>query len=215
MITVKKLVFNAFQENTYVVYDESGECVIIDPGCYTSSEQKELLKFIEQKNLKPVKHLYTHPHIDHILGNAYVYHQFGILPVMHKVALPIYLRSAEHGLIFGIQIDGITEPKEFIDEGDIIKFGNSELEVLYTPGHVDGHVCFVNRVRKFVIAGDVLFRDSIGRTDLPTGNFGILSESIKTKLYTLGDDFTVYPGHGPDTTIGYEKINNLYVSIEK
>jgi glyoxylase-like metal-dependent hydrolase (beta-lactamase superfamily II) len=211
MVKIEKLVFNAFQENTYIVYDETGECLIVDPGCYDPHEEEDLYAFIKTNALKPVGHLYTHAHIDHILGNGYVYRTWGLKPVMHKESVPIFLGAREHGLMFGIEIDEIIEPESFIDEGDYVRFGNSKLEVIYTPGHVAGHVCFVCHQEKCVIVGDVLFRDSIGRTDLPTGDFDLLAASIRSKLYTLSPEYTVYPGHGPKTSIGYEMMNNPFV----
>jgi len=205
------MVFNAFQENTFLVWDETRECVIIDPGCEGSAEQNELTEFINNNDLKLVGHLYTHCHIDHILGNAYVFETYGLRPVMHRDSLPVFHSAGDHGKMFGIEVDGLIEPETFLKEGDEVKFGNHALEVLHTPGHVNGHICFANRDEKFVIVGDVLFRDSIGRTDLPTGDFDLLSHNIQNKLYTLGRDFTVHPGHGPSTTIGYEMLNNPFV----
>lgn len=211
MVKIEKFVFNAFQENTYIVYDETGECLIIDPGCYDPHEEEGLYSFIKSNELKPVGHLYTHAHIDHILGNGYVFSTWGLKPVMHKESVPIFLGSREHGRMFGIEIGEIIEPEAFLNEGEFVRFGNSKLEVLYTPGHVDGHVCFVCHEEKWVIVGDVLFRDSIGRTDLPTGNFDLLANSIRSKLYTLGTEYIVYPGHGPETSIGHEMRNNPFV----
>ena len=211
MIKIESLVFNAFQENTYLVFDDTGECLIIDPGCQEPYEEQQLSSFIESHKLKPVGHLYTHGHIDHILGNAWVYNTYGLRPVMHKDSLPVFMNSGDKGEMFGIEVGEIVEPKEFLNDGDLIRFGNSDMEVLHTPGHVDGHLCFVNHEAKCVIVGDVLFKDSIGRTDLPTGDFDLLSNSIRTKLYTLGTDYVVWPGHGPETSIGHEMFNNPFV----
>jgi glyoxylase-like metal-dependent hydrolase (beta-lactamase superfamily II) len=211
MIKVERLIFNAFQENTYLVSDDTGECLIIDAGCQGQFEQEQLSEHLASNNLKPVGQIYTHCHIDHILGNGYVFEKYGLRPVMHKKSLPIFLGASDHGKMFGIEIDGLIEPEVFIADGDLVRFGNSSLEVLYTPGHVDGHVCFVNHDAQIVIVGDVLFRDSIGRTDLPTGDFDVLGQSIRTKLYTLGTEYIVYPGHGPETSIGHEMLNNPFV----
>jgi len=211
MISIERLVFNAFQENTYIVFDDTCECLIIDPGCQESYEEQRLASFINSNNLKPVGHLYTHGHIDHILGNGYVYNTWGLKPVMHKDSIPIFMNAGDHGRMFGIEVNEIIEPKEFIEEGDFIRFGNSGLKVLDTPGHVDGHVCFVCQDAQAVIVGDVLFKDSIGRTDLPTGDFDVLSHSIRKKLYTLDANYVVYPGHGPETSIGHEMSNNPFV----
>lgn len=211
MIKVERLVFNAFQENTYLVYDDTAECVIIDPGCSNSAEEQELDDFISRNNLKPVAHIYTHCHIDHILGISHVFNRYGLRPVMHPASLPMLQGAPEHGRMFGIEMSEIVEPETFFNDGDEVKFGNATLEVRYTPGHADGHVCLVNHQEKFVIVGDVLFNGSIGRTDLPTGDFDTLAQSIRTKLYTLPPDFIAYPGHGPHTTIEQEKNSNPFV----
>lgn len=212
MITIKRFMFNPFQVNTFILYDETGECVIIDPGCYEDFEKEQLVKFIEDHNLKPKRLLNTHCHIDHLLGNNFVAEKYGLKPEVHREGVEFIKSATEQGMTFGLFVPAQTEPEDFFEEGDIIKFGNSELEVLYTPGHVDGHVCFLNRDQKFVIVGDVLFQMSIGRTDLPTGDTDLLLSNIREKLFTLPDDFTVYPGHGPETTIGFEKVNNPFLN---
>ncbi len=212
MIKIERLVFNPFQENTYIVWDDSGEALIIDPGCYDQNEEQALVKFLDDSKLKPVAQIFTHTHIDHILGASFVYGHYGLRPVMHRDALQFYTEADKQGLMFGFEIDEIVEPEKFIDEGDKVAFGSSHLHVLHTPGHVDGHLCFVCRENKFAVAGDVLFLESIGRTDLPTGNFDLLARHIRNKIYTLGDDFTIYPGHGPHTTVGHEIFNNPFVN---
>ncbi len=212
MLTIKSFTFGPFAENTFVLYDASNECVIIDPGCYTSSEQQILKNYMLDTKLKPVLLLNTHCHIDHIAGNRFVHDTYGLFPLIHKEDL-IVLQSQEticH--IYGLNYDPSPLPEKFIDEGDVISFGNTKLKVLFTPGHAPGHVVFYNAENNFVINGDVLFNGSIGRTDLPFSNFGTLENSIKTKLYTLPDKTIVYCGHGPATTIGYEKKNNPFVN---
>ena len=211
MITIEKFAFNPFQMNTYILSDETNECVIIDPGCYEEREERILSEYISSQNLHPVKLLFTHSHIDHIFGTNFVAKKYSLKPEIHKAGLPFHINGDEHAKMYGFEIDKVVEPENFIEEGDIIKFGNSEIKVVYTPGHADGSVCFIGDKDKFVITGDVLFRDSIGRTDFPTGDFDVLKKSIHTKLFTLPDDFTVYSGHGPETSIGYEKVNNPYV----
>lgn len=213
MITIEKFVFNPFYENTYVLFDETGECIIIDPGCSEAEEEKELSDFFALKNLKPVRQIYTHCHIDHIFGANFIYKKYKLKPDIHKAALPFLIRGPEQARVYGFEMAKVVEPENFIEEGDKIKFGKSELEVVYTPGHADGSVCFINHPQKFVITGDVLFQGSIGRTDFPTGNFDLLMDSIRTKLYVLPDDFTVYSGHGEKTTIGFEKVNNPFVRL--
>ena len=211
MITIEKFVFNPFQENTYLLFDETGECVIIDPGCYDASEQDQLVEFIETKNLKPVKLVYTHCHVDHILGNNFIAETYKLKPEIHKAGLPFLERGHEQGKVYGFIIPKSILPEKYIEHGDALKFGHSELKVVYTPGHADGSICFINDNQKFVITGDVLFRDSIGRTDFPTGDFDVLMKSIHDHLFILADDFTVYCGHGPETSIGYEKVNNPFI----
>jgi len=212
MITIDCFTFNGFQENTYVLRDETNECVIIDPGCYTSSEQQELVNFIKTNGLTPVKLLNTHCHIDHILGNNFVASTFNLRLSMHEKDLPVLHATTEYGHLYGFTVDKSPEPSEFLDEGDVVKFGNSQLDVLFVPGHAPGHIVFVNHEQKFAINGDVLFYGSIGRTDLPGGDHETLINSIKTKMFALGDDYTIYTGHGPSTTIGFEKANNPFLT---
>ena len=211
-MTIASFVFNMFQENTYVLYDETGECVIIDPGCFDKSEQNELIEFIQSKNLKPVKLINTHCHVDHILGNSFVNEKFGLKPVMHRGELQQLQSAPTYAGMFGVQITPSPMPEEFFDEGDKVEFGKTELEILFTPGHSPGEVCLFCRKDKILIAGDVLFQMSIGRTDLPGGNHNTLINAIKQKLFPLGDEVKVYPGHGPETTIGFEKKNNPFLS---
>lgn len=213
MITIEKFVFNPFQENTYIVYDETKDCIIIDPGCYDSYEQKHLAQLVKSFDLKPVCLINTHCHVDHILGNNYVVAKYDLQQCIHKAGLGFLRDAHKHAGMYGIDMEPLAGPVKFLEEGDTVGLGNSGLEVLYTPGHADGSICLLSRNDRFVITGDVLFRDSIGRTDFPTGDFDLLMQSIRDKLFILGDDFTVYPGHGPETTIGHEKVNNPFVRL--
>ena len=208
---VNRFVFNSFGVNTYVLTDNTGKCLIVDPACQSKNEENELAVFVTGNNLQPVGMLNTHFHIDHVVGNTFVCNTFNLRPQCHKRSKMFWETAVEFGSVFGIKVENLIVPSDFIEDGDIITYGNSSVEVLYTPGHADGSVCFVNHAERYVIVGDVLFRDSIGRTDLPTGNFDMLYESITTKLFTLPIDYTVYPGHGPETTIGYEKSNNPFL----
>lgn len=208
---INKLVFNSFGVNTYVLSDNTGKCLIIDPACSVNNEETRLAEFINVNKLQPVGMVNTHFHIDHILGNTFVCNAYNLSPMCHIAGKLIWETAAETGFAYGFKIDNLITPTIFITEGEIISFGNSFVEVLYTPGHADGSICLVNHAEHYVISGDVLFRDSIGRTDLPSGNYDLLFESITTKLFTLPDDYTVYPGHGPETKIGYEKINNPFL----
>jgi glyoxylase-like metal-dependent hydrolase (beta-lactamase superfamily II) len=211
MIQIAAFAFNPFQENTYVLYDETKECIIIDPGCYTPLEQAELSTFIENKELKPVRLILTHCHIDHILGCKYISSRYNLISETNKIEMQVFDNAERAAAIFGIRLEKPPVPGKFIDENDVIKFGNSSLTILFTPGHSPGSLCFYNNEQKFVIGGDVLFHGSIGRTDLPGGNFDTLISSIKEKLFPLGDDVIVYPGHGSETTIGFEKTNNPFL----
>jgi hydroxyacylglutathione hydrolase len=211
MIKIKKFVFNTFMVNSYILYDESGECVLIDAACYELKEQEEIRNFISLNNLKLVSNLNTHCHIDHVLGNNFIAQTYGIRPEYHEDSVLFLHTLKEMGSSFGYAISEVPEPKRFLEDDEIIRWGNSSLEVLYTPGHAAGSVCFYSEIEGFVITGDVLFRDTIGRTDLPSGDFDLLMNSIKTKLFTLPEETLVYPGHGPETEIGYEMENNPFI----
>jgi hydroxyacylglutathione hydrolase len=211
MTSVKNFIFNAFQVNTYLLYDETGECIIIDPGCMDKKEEQELTDFINTKNLKPVRLFNTHTHVDHIAGNKFVSEKYKIPLAIHEEGLAFIKSAKGYAAAFNFDIGETIIPTEFIKDGTIIIFGNSELKVLYTPGHANGSVCFYCEKDKFVIVGDVLFNGSIGRTDFPTGNYDLLISSIKEKLFILPDDTVVYSGHGPKTSIGYEKTTNPFL----
>ncbi|MGD0711443.1 MAG: MBL fold metallo-hydrolase [Bacteroidales bacterium] len=211
MTAIKKFVFNSIQVNTYLLYDESGECIIIDAGCMGRDEENELTGYIEKKNLKPVRLLNTHTHVDHIAGNKFVSEKYNIPLTIHKEGMQFIQSAKTYGASFNFDIGDTIDPSSYINDGDIIKFGQSELKVIYTPGHANGSVCFYCEKDKFVIVGDVLFYGSIGRTDLPTGNYDLLLSSIKNKLFTLPDDTIVFTGHGGRTTIGHEKTTNPFL----
>jgi glyoxylase-like metal-dependent hydrolase (beta-lactamase superfamily II) len=211
MTDIKRFVFNPFQVNTYVLSDKSGECVIIDPGCSDGTESLALMDHIKNEGLKPVRVLLTHTHIDHVIGCNMVEEATGLGPELHEAGTVFLERSTETARTYGFDLDRNPVPAGFISEGDEIKFGDSKLEVLYTPGHADGSVCFLCREGGFVIVGDVLFHLSIGRTDFPTGDYDLLRRSIFDKLFILPEDTMVYSGHGPETNIGFEKANNPFL----
>lgn len=212
MVKIKKFTFNAFQVNTYVLYDETGECAIIDASCYEKHEKRKLADFINENNLTPVVQLLTHCHIDHMLGSRFVSKTFKLKPLTHKDSLPFLENSKEYGKVFGFDVDKPVMPDIFLDDGDIIEFGKQELKAIYTPGHAAGSLCFYHEAGKFVIVGDVLFQQSVGRTDLPTGNHDELIKSILQKLLVLPGETTVYPGHGPETSIEDEKTSNPFLT---
>ena len=211
MIQIHSFVFSPFSENTYVLWDETNEAVVIDPGCLTQQEKEELSSFISSKGLTVKTLLQTHAHIDHVCGSAFVKRKYGVKMLMHRNEIPVLDNVESRAKVWGIQGYEPVEADEFIDEKSVIKFGNSELSVLFVPGHAPGHLAFVNHAQKFVIGGDVLFRGSIGRTDFPLCNHADLLNSIRTQFFALPDDYTVYPGHNEPTTIGHEKRINPFL----
>ena len=212
MIQVKSFTCNPYQENCYLLYDETLECVIIDPGMYTGDEQNALLKFIAENKLKPVLLLNTHCHIDHVLGNKFVYDTYGLLPRFHEGELPVLIAVVSSAPQMGIRYEVSPLPEVYLEAAGSIEFGNSKLELIFAPGHSPAHLCFYGEDDQFLIGGDVLFYQSIGRTDLPGGNHAQLLKNIREKLFVLPDDCTVYPGHGPATSIGFEKMNNPFLN---
>lgn len=209
---IKKFTFNQVQENTFVVYDETGECAIIDAGCYFENERLELDTFISQKQLKPVRLINTHCHFDHIMGITHCRTKYNLKFECHPNEAVLVEQAEDHGDLFGIPMEPIDPPDASFQEGDKITFGNSFLQVIEAPGHSPGGVVFYNPDQKILIAGDVLFYGSVGRTDLPGGSFVRLIGNIKTKLLTLPEETLVYCGHGPETTIGFEKRNNPFLT---
>ena len=214
MIQIKTFYFNDLRECTYVLWDETLECIIIDPGCYSSSERERLVKFIDSENLKPVKIVNTHGHFDHIMGNAFVATEWGIKTYIHPQDKPHLERAQKYSELFGYSIEQPPLDTIDIDDGDKITFGKSSVTVMHTPGHTRGGVSLYNIEEKFVITGDALFAGSIGRTDLPGGDYDQLMESLLGRLVKLGNDFKVYPGHGPVTTIGQELDTNPFLRYE-
>lgn len=208
---IKKFTFNPIQENTFVVYDETGECVIVDAGCFFANERQELDDFISEKKLNPVRLINTHCHFDHIMGITYCRAKYHLPFESHPDEAVLVEQAVEHGDMFGVPMEPVDAPNGFFREGDRITFGNSYLEVIEAPGHSPGGVVFYNPEQKILIAGDVLFYGSIGRTDLPGGSYERLVTNIKTKLLVLPEDTKVYCGHGPETTIGFEKENNPFL----
>ncbi|WP_070138245.1 MBL fold metallo-hydrolase [Crocinitomix algicola] len=209
MIKVQKFTFNPFQENTYVLYDESGECVIIDPGCYESHERETLSQFIQENNLKPVHLLNTHCHVDHVFGNYFVSQTYNLQLSCHRLDLPTLALVPKSCQMYGIPGYQLSpEPTVFLEEGDVVEFGKSKLKVIFGPGHAPGHIAFYAEEESFVINGDILFKGSFGRYDLPGASFEDLQKTILDKMFMLPEHTVVYCGHGPETTIGQEKLTN-------
>jgi glyoxylase-like metal-dependent hydrolase (beta-lactamase superfamily II) len=210
---VKSFEFNPFAENTYILFDETRECVVIDPGCYEKDEQQALISFIQDNQLTVSQVINTHCHIDHVLGNAFVKDYFKVDLLLNRIEEPLLRAVKTYAPNYGFNRYQDSEPDKFIDENDKITFGKQTLDILFVPGHSPGHLAFYHAETKTLIGGDVLFQNSIGRTDLYGGDYDTLIESIHTKLFALPDEVTVYPGHGPTTTIGFEKKTNPFCAI--
>ena len=210
MLHIAKFTFNPFQENTYVVHNGS-EAIIIDPGCWEKHEQKQLEEFLGDNALSPVRLVLTHAHIDHILGNAWVHDRYGLAPELHQADVFVLESAPQVAHLYGLNYDPSPPPARLIEKGEQIPIGDEKLEVLFVPGHAPGHIALFHKDQRFVIGGDVLFRGSIGRTDLPGGDMDTLLKSIREELFPLGDDVKVYCGHGPETTIGEEKRSNPFL----
>jgi hydroxyacylglutathione hydrolase len=214
MLTVTSFVFSPVQENTYVVHNEAGDCIIVDPGCYFGNERNELKEFIQNGQLAPKYLLNTHCHLDHVFGNKFIHDTYGLTLHLHEKEKILLDYAPTSGLSWGLPFDNYQGDLIFLREGEVIRLGDDELQVLFTPGHSPGHVSFWCRAQQFVLSGDVLFRQSIGRTDLPGGSFETLIQSIREKLFVLPEETIVYPGHGPETTVGAEKTDNPFLSEE-
>jgi hydroxyacylglutathione hydrolase len=214
MINVSIIPFNAFQQNTSIVSDEDGNCVIIDPGCYSSQEENILMTFIEENQLKPLAVLNTHAHIDHVLGNQFVTEKYGTLLYLHSGDLYTLRSVANYAHLYGFEGYKLSpEPTHFLENEQTLQFGKIIFKVKHTPGHAPGHVIFINEQDNFVINGDVLFKGSFGRTDLPGGDFETLKETIMNIMFKLPDNMRVYCGHGPETSIGNEKVSNYILNF--
>ena len=216
MIKVKSFVFNPFMENTYIAFDDqTNEGIIIDPGCYEKEEKEELTAFIATNQIKIVKLLNTHCHIDHVFGNQFIKDQYQVPLMIHKADEATLNAVKAYAPNYGFTQYEEAQPDSYIDEGDTIAFGEATLEIIFVPGHAPGHVAFYHKEQKICFGGDVLFDGSIGRTDLPGGDFDTLIQSIHRKMFLLSDDTEVYCGHGPSTTIGKEKATNPFCAISQ
>lgn len=212
MLKLESFVFNPFAENTYIVYNDSNECIIIDPGCSTKGEENQLFSFIDSHRLKPVLAINTHGHIDHILGNTAVKQRYGISVAAHPDVSADFTRSKQQSQFFGLPFNGdCVLPDRSLKDGEIIKIGESTLEVICTPGHAEGSISLYAEIEGWVFTGDALFCRSIGRTDFPGGNYETLRKSIKERLFHLPDDTTVFSGHGESTTIFDEQRYNMFL----
>lgn len=212
LLTVQGFTFNPFQENTYLVWDDSKQAVLIDPGCHNEREYQLLLDFVEENQIRVVKLLNTHCHVDHVLGNAWAKRTFEVKLGIHPKDEPTLRAVQAYAGQWGFHGYEAAEPDYFLSEGEAITWGESgKFDVRFVPGHAPGHVVFWSSEDGFCINGDVLFRESIGRTDLPGGDQTTLVESIKKEMFSLPDETLIYCGHGPETTIGHEKKHNPFV----
>lgn len=211
MLHLKSFTFNPFQQNSYLIYNDEGTAYLIDAGNSSNSENEILKKFIEHKNLKLERFLLTHAHIDHIMGAKFIQDTYGLLPEVHEAEIFFIDRMTQSASMYGLNCEQAPTPKTFLKEGDKIYLGKYGFDCLFTPGHSPGSISFYNKENKVLISGDVLFQGSIGRSDLPMGNHETLIQSIKEKLLVLDDDVKVYSGHGPATTIGFERQNNPFL----
>ena len=213
MIKVEYFTFNPLAENTYVLSNEKGDALIIDPGCYFTEEERTLENYITANRLKPLQLINTHCHLDHVFGNNWVHKKYGLELYIHKGEKTVLEFAPASGNMYGLGFTNYKGPLHYLEEGDEISLGDDKLKVLLTPGHSPASICFYCKEQNFLIGGDVLFYESIGRFDLPGGNEQQLYESIIKKLYVLPGETTVYPGHGEPTTIAHEKRYNPFVRI--
>ncbi len=213
MIQIQTFTFNPFAENTYLVYDETGEGVVIDPGCYEKSEKDTLAQFILDEKINIKYLLNTHCHIDHVLGNDFVKVKYNVPLLIHKNDEPVLRSVRAYAPSYGFNLYQEALPDGYLTEGDTVSFGNIVFKVLFLPGHAPGHIGFYHKESFSLFSGDVLFEQSIGRTDLPGGDHATLIKSIHQKIFTLPDNVIVYPGHGGTTTVGEEKISNPFCAL--
>jgi hydroxyacylglutathione hydrolase len=211
MLSVHYFMFSPISENTYIVYNESGACAIVDPGCYYQEEKEELSAFIAENDLKPQYLLNTHCHLDHVFGNKYVADTYGLQLHIHEKEKTLLDFAPASGLMYNLPFDNYDGKIHYLEPGTTVAIGDDVLEILFTPGHSPGSISFYDRKGGFILSGDALFRGSIGRTDLPGGDFDTLIKSIRQELLVLPGDTLVYSGHGDPTTIEEEKANNPFL----
>ena len=208
---IKTFHFNPIMVNTYIVSDETGEAVIVDPGNCQAYEDVQIRDYVTSKNLK-IKYLVnTHPHIDHIMGNPWCVAEYHPQVLMHEAGMKIYKKAFAYAAAFGLEVEKMPDPDYYLQEGDDVIFGNQHLKVLYTPGHCDGSICLYSAENKLIFTGDLIFELSVGRSDLPTGNEALLLQSIREKILTLDDEVTILSGHGDPTTVGRERKENPFL----
>jgi len=208
---VHRKVFSPIGVNTYILEDGSGKGAIIDCGCYDEPEFNELQEFLETEGIEPVLLLNTHMHLDHIFGNRFMLERYGLRTHSSFLEEMNRISSVKHAMFYGLSMKPPPEPEVFLTDGQIISFANSSLKTIPVPGHTAGSIAFYHEVTNSVFTGDALFAGSIGRTDLPGGDYDTLLRSLRSRLLILPDDTRVFPGHGPESTIGFEKANNPFL----
>ena len=212
MLKIKSFTFNPYQENTYLIFDDSKEAIIIDPGNYEAYENESISKFIDENKLQLKKIILTHCHIDHCLGNKYLNEKYGAELLIPFDERDLYKNVENIATLFGFANYSHLDENKYLKEKDKIEFGNIKLDVLFLPGHSPGHLAFNYKKENICFSGDVLFYNSIGRTDLPQGNYQDLIDSIHNHLLVLDDSYIVHCGHGPDTSIGHERETNPFLN---
>ncbi len=211
MLYIQSFTFNIFEENTYIVYDDTKECAVVDPGCYEQHEQKALSTFIEQHGLQVTHLVNTHAHIDHVIGNHYIQTTYDVPLALHEQEVPILQAVTQYAASYGFTAYQPIKEEKLLGTEDVILVGQVPLNILHVPGHSPGHIALYNQQCRLCLSGDVVFRNSIGRTDLPGGDHEVLLQSIHEQLLPLGDDVVVYPGHGSSLTIGEAKRDNSFL----
>ena len=211
MLYIQSFTFNPFQENTYLLINDKKECWIVDPGMYDNNETKFLTDYIGKHQLSPQAIINTHAHLDHIFGIQPLIDIYKIPFGLHKTETSVLTYAPASAAMFGVSLSKVPQPVFFIDEHKPLQLGDDTIEVRFAPGHSPGSIVFYYAPGSWVVGGDVLFSGSIGRTDLPGGDFETLINSIRTQLLTLPDNTTVYSGHGPATTIGTERTHNPFL----
>lgn len=208
---IKTFHFNPIMVNTYILSDETGEAIIVDPGNCQTYEDEQIREYVASKNLKIKYIINTHPHIDHVAGNPWCMAEYHPELLMHEAGMGIYSKAHAYAVAFGLEVENMPQPDRYLEEGDEVLFGNQRLKVFYTPGHCDGSVCLYDAEHQFIITGDLIFEQCVGRSDLPSGNEAVLQQSINDKILTLDDDVKILSGHGGPTTVGNERNHNPYI----
>jgi len=208
MLQIKKFTFNPFQENTYVVSNESKSCFIVDPGCYTVTEEKALKEYIVQNDLVPEALINTHCHIDHVFGNKFIHDEFGLTPYVHENEVPVLSAVPQVAQMYGLNYSDSPTPQKY--QGENMRLLDQDWEIIYAPGHSPGHIMLYQKDEGILLAGDVIFRMSIGRTDLPGGNHDDLINNIRQKVFTLPENTRILSGHLEETKVGFEIKHNPF-----